>query len=624
MIRGLARKELREMRPWAVLGIIFAFIEFAAEFSRKTDLRPLGLTFHALVSDVVISWFLAFAIGTTLGTREEDDGTLGFLDGLPVTRSRVFLVKLGVATGVLLIFPFAKALIAVVQHLLSRGSLDHELHGLIVLQLLGVQVLHVFSGIVFGAALGRLRSLTWLVAGVLAIALTVLLKEVPRAALLDPLALAELETRGQRLQLDVELLAVQAGLAAMWTLIAWAGFVRTGRAWFPDLSKRPVVSALVTVFTIAAVITAVSLREDDDEVKERRAAKASTEPRFEQSAPASTSTTHYRFSYPAQRAQEALALADQADAIFEKVHALLNVPPGDPIDVDASGSLRTTAGTAFLGGLRMELGSDAPRVLAHETSHVVSRRIAGDARAFLWNDVLVLNEGLASWVERHFDAGEEARAESRLVLAALQKRGELRVEELVDDELLARNRDDLLKYSAGEAIIDAIVKVYGAEALPKLVAAFADEKLPLDLRGLALWQACFQLAGMDLGRVIDAFFREVEQNARQSAEALRTLPRPRVELLSAEGWYGARAVIDGEDELPEGWSLSLRFRPANDSPFSTYDTFTVEPGEPSWREAHRIRKGQICVQAGVRLPEGNVLYEPWECLPVRDALPWTE
>jgi hypothetical protein len=190
----------------------------------------------------------------------------------------------------------------------------------------------------------------------------------------------------------------------------------------------------------------------------------------------------------------------------------------------------------------------------------------------------------------------------------------------VNPEQLSRNRDDLLKYTAGEALIDATVKEYGPGALPKLLAAFGDEKLPPGLSGLELWQACFQVAGMDLGRVFDAFFREVEADVEKFEDELLGLPQPRVVLLSADGWYGAKAIPDVP--LPKGWKLSIRFRPGRDSPFSEYDSFDVAPEQPAWREASRIRKGQLCVQAGVKMLEGNVIYEPWECLPVSEAIPW--
>ena len=110
----------------------------------------------------------------------------------------------------------------------------------------------------------------------------------------------------------------------------------------------------------------------------------------------------------------------------------------------------------------------------------------------------------------------------------------------------------------------------------------------------------------------------VEAEARENADVVLTLPRPRVVLISSEGWYGAKAMVS--QPLAPGWKVVLRFRPGPESDFSTYDTYSLAPGAPQWRDQASIRKSQLCVQAGVRLPEGNVLYEPWACLPLSDAI----
>src|SRR5690606_9261422 len=96
-----------------------------------------------------------------------------------------------------------------------------------------------------------------------------------------------------------------------------------------------------------------------------------------------------------------------------------------------------------------------------------------------------------------------------LILAALHTRRELDVEELANPALLAQRRDENLKYPAGEALISATVELYGREAIPRLLAAFGDPRLPTDMRGVPMWQATFQLAGMDLGAVIDEFYRDI-------------------------------------------------------------------------------------------------------------------
>src|SRR4029078_6132502 len=72
----------------------------------QLDLTPLGRTFY-LLNDfhVVAYWFIAFAIGTGLAVRQHDDRTRGFFHGLPVSRSRVFIVKCCVMAVLVLVGP---------------------------------------------------------------------------------------------------------------------------------------------------------------------------------------------------------------------------------------------------------------------------------------------------------------------------------------------------------------------------------------------------------------------------------------------------------------------------------------------------------------------------------------
>jgi hypothetical protein len=43
-----------------------------------------------------------------------------------------------------------------------------------------------------------------------------------------------------------------------------------------------------------------------------------------------------------------------------------------------------------------------------------------------------------------------------------------------------------------------------------------------------------------------------------------------------------------------------------------------------WRDKTELRDEQVCFQAGVQLPGGEVLYEPWTCVPISAAAVWVE
>lgn len=622
MNAALFRKELRELLPWGVLGLALGLSNIVELLLEQIDLAALGQTFRLLNDyDVAFYWLIAFAIGTGLAIREQDDRTLGFLDGLPVSRSRVFLVKCAVMSALVLVAPLLDTLALGALHLLSRGSLDHALHGALLLQAFALQALLVVNGLMLGAAFGRLRSLTWLAAGLAATVLILLVQNLPRAALLNPLTLLSWEWTSAGINVDGETVRTQMAVTAIAALVAWHGFVRAGKVRHPLSVSGPIAGAVVVVATIAiGVIMLVLIVRPMAEAPPVTAQDGDDRYEFAPSPPAQTLTRHYRFSYPANESEAALKLAGEADAIFERVHALLGLPPGDVIDVDASGSAPNTHGTAFLGRLRMQLNSEVDAVLAHETVHVAAQRVTGEERAWLWQAADVLNEGLASWIETRFRDRAERVDERTLVLAAMHTRRELIIEELADPFVMQTVRDVNLKYAAGEALIAALVKVYGEEALARLLQAFDDPRLPSDLRGLPLWQSTFQLAGFDLGAVVDEFYRAVTDYAALHAERIAALPRPRVVLVRDGRAFGAIVVLDPPHaQSADAHTFVLRFRPAPDSALRDYREFRAVVNRPVWPGSRSMFGGRVCVQAGVSVG-AEVLYEPWTCLPTSEAV----
>jgi hypothetical protein len=627
MTLALIRKELVELRPWAILSLFLGLSELGMQLLEQVDMLSTEATiemFSAMSGRMY--WLIAFAIGTGLGPREGEEGTLAFLDGLPLGRGRVFLVKHAVTCALLVVGPVIALSTIVVLHSLSHGSLDAELRADILLGRFALQLNAIISGVLLGSAFGWLRSLSWLSIGVLSTGLSVLIDRVPRAAVLSPFTLLEAPITSAPFTVDPEVLLVQLGIAAFAGIVGWAAFMRAGKtASALDMRSRPVLGAIITVLTVVVLGVSVSLLGAFDQAAEIEtdvtAFLAPEQPHFEPSAPAQTATRHYRFSYPSTNADSALELAAQADAIFERTHALLSIPPGGSIDVDGSGSLENTDGTAYFGRVRISLvSSDPPAVLAHETTHVIARRLAGDDRVWLWQKATVLDEGLATWVERHFQKSSGDRAAGRLVLAAMHSRGELIIDELVDPSRLALVRDDGLKYPAGEAIIGAIIRLHGPGALPRLVRAFATPTLPMDLNGSQLWQATFQLAGIDLGKVFDELFREVARDVEQRRAEIAAIPRLRVRLLrNASGSIGAQVLVEPEGAAVD--RLLIRFKPEADSSFDDYEAYHASPDEPTWRDPEQIMNATVCVQPGLPIPPDQVLYEPWACLPTSDAEP---
>jgi hypothetical protein len=627
MSGALLRKELRELLPWGVLSVVLGAFDVLTALLAQPDMGPLSETYTSLGGpSAVLFWFIAFAIGTGLATREQDDRTLGFLDGLPVSRSRIFFTKMLVALGLVMLAPLVQFTLVIVLHLLSRDSLAQSLNLDLLLLIFAQHALAMSAGLLLGAALGRLRSLTWLAFGSLAVALLVATDHYPQLAVLDPTDLLDVRLHGGRVRFDAAAAQTQLALCALTGWLAWRGFTGVHREPILnlDLLTRPVVSAVVSTLTVAVIgfgLYLLASQEARDATESGVVNESDDEESFfAPTPPAQTQTRYYRFSYSAANAGVARELAAQADRIFEQVHALLGVANGEAIQVDASGSAQNTHGTAFFGRVRMVLDDSAPVVLAHETAHVVSSRIAGNERAWLWDAAPALNEGLATWVQSHFGATAEQQA-GRLALAALHARRELIVEEFADPLEVGRRRDQDIKYPLGEALISATVKLYGKEAVPNLLRAFADARLPSNLRGISLWQAVYQTAGMDLGVVLDEFYREINAHRERHANVIAQLPRPRARVITNGRLFGVQVLLDRP--LIESQSVFVRFKPEPDSVLVDIDMLRAEPDVPLWRHQRDIRGGVICVQPGVAIAPSQVLYESWTCLPTADASEWT-
>ena len=128
MNAALIRKELRGQWPFLFLGVALLVIEVLELLAKQWDLQPLSVTFNEFNSIFIFQFFISFAVGSGLLIREIDDGTLAFLDGLPLTRARAFTTKIATATAVLLCYPLGHLVFISVLHLAARESIDYDLH----------------------------------------------------------------------------------------------------------------------------------------------------------------------------------------------------------------------------------------------------------------------------------------------------------------------------------------------------------------------------------------------------------------------------------------------------------------------------------------------------------------
>jgi hypothetical protein len=419
----------------------------------------------------------------------------------------------------------------------------------------------------------------------------------------------------------METLGVQLCVSATCAVSALVIFVSAGRRRDLPLAKwlkRPMVSALVGAVMIAVGlwVGAIYLRESPGETRRRELSQSPDTVEFPDTPPGHAETRHYTFSYPALRAQQLQPLLLNADRTFERVESLLRFETATAIDVDLSGSVRNTEGTAFLNRIRMGAGGVDPlATLAHETTHVFALRLAGGERERELSKMAVFNEGLARWVELDLSGNRGLPDLDRLRSAVVSRRSLVSLEMLTDLEELARSNDQNLKYPLGAAFVDAFIQRYGAGAPHRLLSTLARPDFPRDLHGLELWQVAFQLAGFDLALTLDDYSSRLKSWEREYASVIDTLPRPRGVLVRQGDLVGVEVRLDGP--VPERWMAVVRFRPTEESPLYTYVTQPAVEGV-AWQSRDELANEEVCFQPGLEAG-GITLFEAWNCLPLDSA-----
>ena len=233
-MRPLFRKELRAARPFLALVLFFAALNWCFMLlAYYPDQYPLSklMSEESRSGSQWLGFIVAWALAAGLLVRERDEGTLAFLDGLPVSRGQIFACKLVVALGVLWLLPLTELLFNITFHALSRTSIETRFHWNILLTpaLLDCAACVIYLSL--GLAMSFLRRYALLVLGLL-VWVYVLLKEweVPYVPLLDILSLSDPVFAGQRWLVPWTKLGAQLALAVVCVGIAFVSFQLTGDA----------------------------------------------------------------------------------------------------------------------------------------------------------------------------------------------------------------------------------------------------------------------------------------------------------------------------------------------------------------------------------------------------------
>lgn len=530
----LLRKEFRAQRPMALLILSFfaglLVYELASGFPDMPEWEE-GQVEGALV--------LALLFGTMTGASllvgESIEGTLSFLDGLPMPRSRVYLAKISAGLAVLGILPVLDLVLSFCFWASARQSTDGPfpwadasvavfLQGLVNLYVLSVSVALSFARQWFALVVGFVFwGFLWL-----------RLREVPWIGLFDPHEMMSATGEGDRALVPWRHAVAVTTVSLACLGIAWMGFLALGdraRHAADRLSRgrlgaalRLCGIALIPVVWIAALYNLGRLSGADAEDSDDRPLGETAFARHE--------TKRYEFVFRESQRERALRLARKADAAHDKVARFMGAAPvparivvdlGSPVMEHAAGQANWTKIRICME--KADAAKDLVAVLGHETAHVYINHLSDGELMRHFESARFFHEGLATYIEHRFFAGENDRLTMRRLAAAAHARGRVPFAALADNGALGKARDGNLAYPLGEVFCEALVATHGDLAPGALCRAFARPRASVAPKGERLWRDAMQACGFDLDRVVAAYDTALDRAVIKERPFIETIPR---------------------------------------------------------------------------------------------------
>lgn len=585
---GLLWKEFVALRAFLglVVGLFLVFfaLTLATEFP---DEQEMDLLWQHPEEMAAILGVMALIVSIGLLVRERDEGTLTYLDGLPVTRARVFWAKWAVALAIL----WFDLLLMLGEFLgyayLSKTSVSEPIDW----RTIGVWTgLYGFLCVWFlsvGMLLSFLRRWAFLVIGIVVWVMFILAQyRVPYLEYANPLVLGEAVFVGGKWVVPWVHLSVLGvigvgalGLGLMLFSMRDNWLTKLG-VWMNDtvwgkLLKWVALGMVVCVWLGFLIHFSIANRdvfytEADQLTGELEARGADSGGVFEEA------TERYEFSYRPGDVVQVGVLTAGGDEVYVRMAELLGAEPFDgKVVVDLAQPIAEhNAGQAYWKKIRMSLHwgdseEESLGVLGHETVHVFLEKLSGGRISDVFQSTRWFHEGVATYLQYRYILPEEKTREMDRWLAVASAWGQVEFEEVVDGRVLNERRDTNLVYPVGRLWVEALAGVHGVESIGVLTRAMAREDAPRKLQGLTLWRDLFQACGYRFEAVLAEFRRKLRELEEREGALIDSLPEPEGEVERVGGRIVIVPVYEGEAGGEA--KLYCRVKPAQEAEFYEID-----------------------------------------------------
>jgi hypothetical protein len=546
-VSELLKKELRALRPMALLIVaVLAAMFIYSMVDEFPDMTTSSSRESEATGMLMLIGLFSAMTGAGLLVSESNEGTLLFLDGLPLSRTRIFFSKVIAGLAVLGLIPLLGCGLDILSLALTHQSTSPPFHWDTARMCFvqgSIVAIYLLS---LATALSFVRQWFTLVVGFVVWGfLWLRVNEVAWTALFDPYQLLTCSIDDAQVRFPWHHAAAAMSVSFFSLALAWFSFQSLGdrmqyaaqrvRRWRMATVLRFIGIALVPVVWISVVGKLLQLTRSNEP---KTAHGIHVEKSF-----AYTQTKRFDFVFRESQRKQAESLIATADAIHDRVTGYLGASfvPGRIVADLGSPVVAHAAGQATWTKIRVPLGlglstHELQAVLGHETTHVYIEQLSNGAMFRHFSSTRFFHEGLATFVEHKFFSTPEECEKMRRLAAVAASRGTVPFETLASNKDLSKERDGNLVYPLGEIFCHALVSTYGDGAPGKLLRAFGRPNAPTALEGAAFWRDAMQSCGFNLDCVIAAYDTEVSRAITEQAAFIEKFPKltAHIELAAGE------------------------------------------------------------------------------------------
>lgn len=553
---ALFTKELRALRPMlhCIVGlwVLSCLYLVVIELPDAQSVKPEQWLEKSRDGTFMVLMLFSLMIGAGLLPSENDQGTLRFLDGLPLSRTRLFVWKTVAALLVVTVIPVIDLIGSLGFDFLSRTSVEGPYPWRFSLVISGLEIVVGFFLLSQAMLISFVRSWFALVAGLLFWTYLWLRQlGIPGIAYIDPYALLAPGMPGGVIQVPWPQIGAHLAAGILCLVAAWWGFRRLGDDAQRATERNPLLRGFGIGLKLAGPLLWLGAMVYFGTSAYNAEEKESRTPVGEASF-SRQETRRYEFLFRTAQQEDARALIWAADGVYDQVRAFLEAPqaPGRLVVDLASPVISHATGQTNWTKIRMPLTPDLSlyeqrRILGHETTHAFIEQFGAGRLQNRFGSIRCIHEGLATYVEEAVFAPEQAPRHRRAVAGAWS-RGKVPFALLVDDHALSQGRDPNLVYPLGAELAGAMIDAHGHGAPGRFLRAVGRPAAPPGLKGVDLWRDALQAAGLSFERIVAGYEARCAEIAAAEKDFVASLPRITAQVAVEGGEIVVRPQFDGK------------------------------------------------------------------------------